>query len=258
MVQLRLAAWAEVQTPAGEGLLEPLVSLSLLCFYSLGIPLLGMQAEQHQEEEEEGEEEKEGSGGGCEPEGAFRKNPFQLTVEDVYDISYVLGRELHKISSEPRGEMAAKVAHLQFKVVSVLEMLEALVNESNLTVEALKMERDSLKREVEELRKQGSHSAAEEVSLGPNKMVVDLTDANRPRFTLQELREVLQERNHLKAQLMVVQEELQCYKSGLMSQKQHPIEPTHKEPAVGSASGSSTGSEEKTIVKRLFAFKRPR
>lgn len=43
-------------------------------------------------------------------------------------------------------------------------------------------------------------------------MVVDLTDPNRPRFTMQELKEVLQERNQLKAQLMVAQEELQLYK----------------------------------------------
>nr|XP_056715674.1 RILP-like protein 2 [Euleptes europaea] len=215
-----------------------------------------MHAEQHQETTEEEEEEEEGSG--CEPEGAFGKNPFQLTVEDVYDMSYVLGRELHKISSEPRLEVPARVAQLQFKVVSVLEMLEALVDDNNLTVEALKMERDSLKREVEQLRKQGSHRAAEEVSLGPNKMVVDLTDANRPRFTLQELREVLQERNQLKAQLMVAQEELQLYKSGYISQKQDPVESIHREPTVGRTSGSSTGSEEKTIIKRLFAFKKPR
>lgn len=50
------------------------------------------------------------------------------------------------------------------------------------------------------------------MNLGPDKMVVDLTDPNRPRFTLQELRDVLQERNKLKSQLLVVQEELQCYK----------------------------------------------
>lgn len=42
-------------------------------------------------------------------------------------------------------------------------------------------------------------------------MVVDLTDPNRPRFTLQELRDVLQERNRLKAQLLALQEELHCY-----------------------------------------------
>lgn len=44
------------------------------------------------------------------------------------------------------------MAQLQFKRVSVLELLEALVNESNLTVEALRMERDSLKKEVEDFR----------------------------------------------------------------------------------------------------------
>lgn len=43
-------------------------------------------------------------------------------------------------------------------------------------------------------------------------MVVDLTDPNRPRFTLQELRDVLQERNKFKSQLLLVQEELQCYR----------------------------------------------
>lgn len=47
---------------------------------------------------------------------------------------------------------------------------------------------------------------------GPNQLLVDLTDPNRPRFTMQELKEVLQERNQLKAQLMVAQEELQLYK----------------------------------------------
>ena len=50
-----------------------------------------------------------------------------------------------------------------------------------------------------------------QVGLGPDKMVVDLTDPDRPRFTLQELRDVLQERNRLKSQLLVLQEELQCY-----------------------------------------------
>lgn len=51
-----------------------------------------------------------------------------------------------------------------------------------------------------------------QVNLGPDKMVVDLTDPNRPRFTLQELKDVLQERNKLKSQLLLVQEELQCYR----------------------------------------------
>ncbi|XP_060039891.1 RILP-like protein 2 isoform X1 [Erinaceus europaeus] len=152
-------------------------------------------------EEEEGEEDGDEAG----PEGALGKSPLQLSAEDVYDISYVLGRELMALGSDPR------VTQLQFKVVRVLEMLETLVIQGGLTAEALRMERDSLRKEVEGLRRQGQ-PASPEVNLGPDKMVVDLTDPNRPRFTLQELRDVLQERNTLKSQLLVVQEELQCYK----------------------------------------------
>uniref|UniRef100_A0A2K5K707 RILP-like protein 2 n=1 Tax=Colobus angolensis palliatus TaxID=336983 RepID=A0A2K5K707_COLAP len=156
-----------------------------------------------EEEEEEGEEDDERDEAG--PEGALGKSPFQLTAEDVYDISYLLGRELMALGSDPR------VTQLQFKVVRVLEMLEALVNEGSVALEELKMERDNLRKEVEGLRRQDPPTSGE-VNLSPNKMVVDLTDPNRPRFTLQELRDVLQERNKLKSQLLVVQEELQCYK----------------------------------------------
>lgn len=47
----------------------------------------------------------------------------------------------------------------------------------------------------------------DEESLGP-----DLKDPNRPRFTLQELRDVLHERNELKAKVFLLQEELAYYK----------------------------------------------
>lgn len=145
--------------------------------------------------EEEDEEDEE---------GALAKSPLQLTTDDVYDISYVVGRELMALGSDPR------VTRLQFKIVRVMEMLEALVNEGSLAVEELRMERDNLRQEVEGLRSASVSGA--QVNLGPDKMVVDLTDPNRPRFTLQELRDVLQERNKLKSQLLLVQEELQCYR----------------------------------------------
>ncbi|XP_039328441.1 RILP-like protein 2 isoform X2 [Saimiri boliviensis] len=105
-----------------------------------------------EEEEEEGDEDEERDEAG--PEGALGKSPFQLTAEDVYDISYLLGRELMALGSDPR------VTQLQFKVVRVLEMLEALVNEGSLAVEELKMERDSLRKEVEGLRSQGPSASA--------------------------------------------------------------------------------------------------
>ena len=46
------------------------------------------------------------------------------------------------------------------------------------------------------------------------KMVIDLSDPNRPRFTLNELRHVLTERNELKTKLIEVEEELQTFKPG--------------------------------------------
>lgn len=181
------------------------------------------------------------------PALAFDKAAFDLTVEDVYDISYVIGRDLLKISST--GE---EVSDLQFRIVRVLEMFETLVNRYNLSVEELRMERDNLKSELDRLVQEGSpgqgtvrlgsarlgshdtwlscdhrltnfdlyafkHRHKQTVYLskqavGPNQLVVDLSDPNRPRFTMQELKEVLQERNQLKAQLMVAQEELQLFK----------------------------------------------
>ena len=41
---------------------------------------------------------------------------------------------------------------------------------------------------------------------------LDQKDPNRPRFTLQELRDVLHERNELKAKVFLLQEELAYYK----------------------------------------------
>ncbi|NXE72121.1 RIPL2 protein, partial [Cochlearius cochlearius] len=202
--------------------------------------------QQGREEELEEEEEEEAAAGG--PERALEKSPFQLTAGDVYDISSVVGRDLLQLSAGP--QLPAALARLQFRIVRVLEMLEALVSESSLAEEQLRMERDSLRRELEALRGEGSRGSAQQLSLGPDKMVIDLTDPNRPRFTLQELQDVLQERNQLKAQLLVVQEELQCYKSGIISQRRDQTEELEKA-ASGSSPGTSKDSQEKTIIKRL-------
>lgn len=44
------------------------------------------------------------------------------------------------------------------------------------------------------------------------KLIIDMKDPNRPRFTLQELRQVLFERNELKTRLIEVEEELNHYR----------------------------------------------
>ncbi|XP_072456761.1 RILP-like protein 2 [Notamacropus eugenii] len=211
-------------------------------------PSPGKEEGEGEEEEEEEEEEETG------PEGALGKNPFQLTAEDVYDISYVVGRDLMAITGDSK-DVATRVTQLQFKIVRILEMLESLVNDCNLTVEELRMERDSLRKEVEGLRSKGQPPNTEEVNPGTNKVVVDLTDPNRPRFTMQELRDVLHERNKLKSQLLVAQEELQCYKSGLIPPNNSQAPRRDPQAPVTNPSNSKGGKQEKTIIRKLFFFR---
>ncbi|KAF0872053.1 RIPL2 protein, partial [Crocuta crocuta] len=90
-----------------------------------------------------------------------------------------------------------------------------------------------------------------QVNLGPDKMVVDLTDPNRPRFTLQELRDVLQERNKLKSQLLLVQEELQCYKSGLLPPREGSGGRRENDARVARPGNARSNKEEKTIIRKL-------
>ncbi|XP_061115660.1 RILP-like protein 2 isoform X2 [Conger conger] len=191
------------------------------------------------------------------PALAFEKDAFELTVEDVYDISYVIGRDLLKISNA--GE---DVSELQFRIVRVLEVFETLVNKYNLSLEELKMERDNLKTELERIIADSANGQGTQM-LGPNKLVVDLTDPNRPRFTMQELKEVLQERNQLKAQLLVAQEELQLYKSGILPQAEPAMvevdlgsPPSHRPAPVSTEQKTEETKEEKSTIKKLFSFRR--
>ncbi|XP_075033479.1 RILP-like protein 2 [Mixophyes fleayi] len=186
------------------------------------------------------------------PDTALDKDPFQMTVEDVYDISHVIGKDLLKISREARG-VSDVVADLQFKIVRVLEVLETLVNQSSLAAEELKMERDNLKAEVERLMRESPQTG--QTDLGPDKMIIDLTDPNRPRFTLQELRDVLQERNKLKVQLLVAQDELQCYKSGVIPPTEDHIVTLEEESIITSSPRPNESNKEKSTMKRLFSFK---
>ncbi|CAD5119318.1 DgyrCDS8276 [Dimorphilus gyrociliatus] len=64
------------------------------------------------------------------------------------------------------------------------------------------------------------------------KMVIDLKDPNRPRFTMNELRDVLQERNELKTKLIEVEEELLQYRPPLSDEEEVlPVQgPINREP----------------------------
>lgn len=93
------------------------------------------------------------------PVPALEKDPLELGVEDVYDISYVIGKDLLKINSGGHD-----VSDLQFKIVRVLEMFEIMVSKYNLSLEELRMERDNLKGELDRVVA-GSHEHGNNVSV---------------------------------------------------------------------------------------------
>ncbi|XP_059405649.1 RILP-like protein 2 isoform X2 [Carassius carassius] len=185
------------------------------------------------------------------PMQAFDKDVLEITVEDVYDISYVIGRDLLKVNTGSR-----EFSDLQFKIIRVLEMFETMVNKYNVSLEQLRMELDNMKREMDRAVAEDSSGNVNN-TVGPNKLVVDLQDPNRPRFTMQELKEVLQERNKLKAQLLVAQEELQLYKSGVLGSEQKMVEVNletlpHSEPAPSTIIEEP---KEKSTIQKLFSFR---
>ncbi|XP_044051650.1 RILP-like protein 1 isoform X2 [Siniperca chuatsi] len=73
-------------------------------------------------------------------------------------------------------------------------------------------------------------------------------ESDKPRFTLQELRDVLQERNELKAQVFVLQEELAYYKSEEFEDDASSIFCTPSPPPCS----SSTDKPESGIRRLLF------
>ncbi|XP_028273259.1 RILP-like protein 1 isoform X2 [Parambassis ranga] len=78
---------------------------------------------------------------------------------------------------------------------------------------------------------------------------LDPKDPNRPRFTLQELRDVLHERNELKAKVFLLQEELAYYKS---DEPDDEIVSPSPSPELRTRSRSSAQPE--SGIKRLFSF----
>ncbi len=93
------------------------------------------------------------------PMQAFDKDVLDITVEDVYDISYVIGRDLLKVNTGSR-----EFSDLQFKIVRVLEMFETMVTKYNMSLEELRMELDNMKREVERVVAERSSGNVDNVS----------------------------------------------------------------------------------------------
>ncbi|XP_067395775.1 RILP-like protein 1 isoform X2 [Emydura macquarii macquarii] len=156
-----------------------------------------------------------------------------------------------------------KINHDLRHRITVVEAQGKALIEQKVELEAYlqtkEQEMGTLRAEVGKLREKlpGEHSQnGEEIMTEPNnddylseseKMALDLKDPNRPRFTLQELRDVLHERNELKSKVFLLQEELLYYKS-------EETEDDTRSPQSTSIINSKTSTQPESGIKRLFSF----
>ncbi|XP_031731092.1 RILP-like protein 1 isoform X6 [Anarrhichthys ocellatus] len=94
-------------------------------------------------------------------------------------------------------------------------------------------------------------SPAEEALCEEDTGGLDPKDPNRPRFTLQELRDVLHERNELKAKVFMLQEELAYYKS---EETEDEIVTPSSSPSPELRTRSRSSAQPESGIKRLFSF----
>ncbi|KAM4635812.1 RILP-like protein 1 isoform 2-T2 [Polymixia lowei] len=78
---------------------------------------------------------------------------------------------------------------------------------------------------------------------------LDPKDPNRPRFTLQELRDVLHERNELKAKVFLLQEELAYYKS---EEAEDELAPPTPSPSPELRARPRSSAQPESGIKRLI------
>ncbi|KAM8828259.1 RILP-like protein 1 isoform 8-T8 [Spinachia spinachia] len=92
-------------------------------------------------------------------------------------------------------------------------------------------------------------SPAEEALCEEEAGGLDPKDPNRPRFTLQELRDVLHERNELKAKVFLLQEELSYYKS---EETEDDIFTSSSSPSPEPRTRPRSSAQPESGIKRLI------
>ncbi|KAI1881969.1 hypothetical protein AGOR_G00245660 [Albula goreensis] len=162
-----------------------------------------------------------------------------------------------------------KINHdLRHKITVVEAQGKALIEqkvELEACAQARQQELGGLRQEVAELRDQlkgvprqnGDEQApiAKEAlceeDLAGDRNALDAKDPNRPRFTLQELRDVLHERNELKAKVFMLQEEIAYYRSEDPEDETGPSTPS---PSPIPRASPRPNAQPESGIKRLFSF----
>ncbi|KAL4647172.1 RILP-like protein 1 isoform X1 [Arapaima gigas] len=119
------------------------------------------------------------------------------------------------------AELRQKQSIMQAQAKSAVERKVEL--EVDLQEKLKEIQRLSTQLEAANARAAASenNSAKSEIDL-THKMIIDLRDPNRPCFTRQEVRDMIFERNELKANLFLLQEELSYYQREILNDERCP------------------------------------
>ncbi|KAK1884604.1 RILP-like protein 1 [Dissostichus eleginoides] len=187
----------------------------------------------------------------------IRAKDRELTLknEDIEALQQQQSR-LIKINHDLRHKISVVEAQGKALIEQKVE-LEAGAQARGQEVGALRQEVTRLRERLQgELPAQNPEetppqhpSPAEEALCEDETGGLDPKDPNRPRFTLQELRDVLHERNELKAKVFLLQEELAYYKS---EETEDDMVTPSPSPSPELRSRSRSSAQPESGIKRLY------
>lgn len=180
-----------------------------------------------------------------------------LKNEDIEALQQQQSR-LMKINHDLRHKISVVETQGKAMIEQKVE-LEASAQAQSQEVSALRQEVTRLREHLQrglpapdpEEPKLLPPSPAEEALCEEEHGNLDTKDPNRPRFTLQELRDVLHERNELKAKVFMLQEELTYYKS---DETEEEIAVPRHTPSPDLRTHSNSSAPPESGIKRLFSF----
>lgn len=165
-----------------------------------------------------------------------QEREVMLKLKEVVDKQ----RDELRAKVQETSRMSKEVEALQEQLDRFMKMNGELRHKQNMMQAQLKstverradLETDlcEKQKELERLAKQLQQASNTNAAHNPNssvpdltdKMIIDLKDPNRPCFTKQEVRDMLYERNELKANLFLVQEELAYYQREILNDERCP------------------------------------
>ncbi|XP_078083219.1 RILP-like protein 1 isoform X4 [Mustelus asterias] len=165
---------------------------------------------------------------------------LQLQQNRLMKINHELRHKVSVIDAQGKGLIEQKV-----ELETTLQTKEQEMG--NMRMEIGKLREKFQGQPTENGDEQLKTEPMSEEDLQSDKTLADLNDPNRPRFTLQELRDVLHERNELKAKVFLLQEEMAYYKSEESEEESGPSNPPPTPPLQ-----PKTATQPESGIKRLI------